>query len=194
MGVIVMKFGGTSLQDAGCLERAASIVAEQADSGPLVVVSAVGQVTRRLLACGKLAVAGADGAARDELSAIGALHHEILEGLGSGASAGDTHDALERHLTDLSAVIDTISAAAEYPPRSQDAVISFGELLSATLFTAAARAAGLSAGAEQGELGGFIEGETGDDPRVGDGGGAHCEHAGDVGPDLDLGRFEGGAE
>ncbi len=143
--MIVVKFGGTSVQDAGCLERAASIVARQADSRPLVVVSAVGHVTRRLLASGKLAAAGAAGAARDELSAIGALHHEILEGLGSGASAGDTHDALDRHLADLAAVIDTISAAADYPPRSQDAVISFGELLSTTLFTAAARAAGLTA-------------------------------------------------
>ncbi len=143
--MIVMKFGGTSVQDAGCLERAASIVAQQADSRPLVVVSAVGHVTRRLLASGKLAAAGAGGAARDELSAIGALHHEILEGLGSGASVGDAHDVLERHLADLSAVIDTISAAADYPPRSQDAVISFGELLSTTLFTAATRAAGLTA-------------------------------------------------
>ena len=145
MGVIVMKFGGTSVQDAGCLERAASIVARQVDSQPLVVVSAVGRMTRRLLASGRLAAAGEGVAAGDELGAIRALHHEILDGLGSGASVGGAHDALDTHLADLSRVIDRISAAADYPPRSQDAVISFGERLSTTLFTAAARAAGLAA-------------------------------------------------
>ena len=102
-------------------------------------------MTRRLLAFGRLAAAGEGFAAGDELGAIRALDHEILDGLGSGASVGGAHDALETHLADLSRVIDTISAAADYPPRSQDAVISFGEPLSTTLFTAAARAAGLAA-------------------------------------------------
>ena len=47
--MIVMKFGGTSVQDATAIRRVASIVTLRLAEQPLVVVSAMGGVTDKLV-------------------------------------------------------------------------------------------------------------------------------------------------
>ena len=42
---VVMKFGGTSIADAGCVRQVAKLIAERIDTGPLVVLSAMGKTT-----------------------------------------------------------------------------------------------------------------------------------------------------
>ena len=46
--MIVMKFGGTSVEDAAALQRLAAIVADRKAENPVVVVSAMAKVTDRL--------------------------------------------------------------------------------------------------------------------------------------------------
>jgi len=53
--MIVMKFGGTSVQDAKAIERAAAIVQERLPQKPVVVVSAMAKVTDQLLAMARAA-------------------------------------------------------------------------------------------------------------------------------------------
>ena len=51
--MIVMKFGGTSVEDAGAIERVCEIVRERTQQArAAVVVSALGGVTDELLAIG----------------------------------------------------------------------------------------------------------------------------------------------
>ena len=47
--MIVMKFGGTSVQDAPAIRNVISIVEKQRDETPLVVVSACAGVTNALI-------------------------------------------------------------------------------------------------------------------------------------------------
>ena len=47
--MIVMKFGGTSVQDAEAIDRAAQIVKERLPQRPVVVVSAMAKVTDQLV-------------------------------------------------------------------------------------------------------------------------------------------------
>src|SRR5579864_5809275 len=47
--MIVMKFGGTSVEDAKAIDRTASIVKGRAAKKPVVVVSAMAKVTDTLL-------------------------------------------------------------------------------------------------------------------------------------------------
>ena len=55
----IMKFGGTSVGDAACIRRVAEIVRSAAcDSDLVVVVSAMGGVTNRLLEAAMRAEAG----------------------------------------------------------------------------------------------------------------------------------------
>ena len=48
--MIVMKFGGTSVESAAAIERVASIVRTRLERRPVVVVSAMGRTTNKLLA------------------------------------------------------------------------------------------------------------------------------------------------
>src|SRR4029077_20529997 len=65
--MIVMKFGGTSVEDSSAIDRAAKIVAGRRDQLPVVVVSAMSKVTDQLLAAGQAAGSG-DPARALELS------------------------------------------------------------------------------------------------------------------------------
>ena len=54
--MIVMKFGGTSVESAEAIERVTGIVKSRLDRRPVVVVSAMGKTTNRLLKIANLAV------------------------------------------------------------------------------------------------------------------------------------------
>src|SRR2546429_2992896 len=56
--MIVMKFGGTSVEDAKAIERTAAIVKGRLSQKPVVVVSAMAKVTDQLLAMGRAAGSG----------------------------------------------------------------------------------------------------------------------------------------
>src|SRR5437764_9035521 len=66
--MIVMKFGGTSVQDAQAIDRIAGIVRERLHEKPVVVVSALAKITDQLLA-----MASAAGAA-DKTKALKLCH------------------------------------------------------------------------------------------------------------------------
>ena len=53
--MIIMKFGGTSVEDAAAIDRAACIVRERLPEKPVVVVSALAKVTDQLLAMARAA-------------------------------------------------------------------------------------------------------------------------------------------
>ena len=56
--MIVMKFGGTSVEDARAIERVAAIVKDRLPQKPVVVVSAMAKVTDTLLTMARAAGAG----------------------------------------------------------------------------------------------------------------------------------------
>ena len=56
--MIVMKFGGTSVESASAIERVAAVVKARAERRPIVVVSAMGKTTNKLLAIAQSAIEG----------------------------------------------------------------------------------------------------------------------------------------
>ena len=56
--MIVMKFGGTSVESAAAIERVAAIVGQREARRPVVVVSAMGKTTNKLLAIAAAAIEG----------------------------------------------------------------------------------------------------------------------------------------
>ena len=56
--MIVMKFGGTSVESAAAIERVAGIVKARLARKPVVVVSAMGKTTNKLLAIASAAIDG----------------------------------------------------------------------------------------------------------------------------------------
>ena len=56
--VVVMKFGGTSVEDASAVRRLVDIVESRLGAQPVVVVSALARVTDQLLEAGRAAAKG----------------------------------------------------------------------------------------------------------------------------------------
>ena len=85
--MIVMKFGGTSLESAEALARVASIVSTRRASSPFVVVSAMDKTTNELLSIGH---AAAEGSADDVRARVARLREYHLREAAPivGASGG----------------------------------------------------------------------------------------------------------
>ena len=123
--MIVMKFGGTSVESAEAIERVAGIVKSRLDRKPVVVVSAMGKTTNRLLKIADLAVSGQREEALRELVSLRDFH--LRE---SGMER-----TVDEHFQELSELAKGLAALGELTPRSIDAISSFGERLSSLIVT-----------------------------------------------------------
>jgi len=136
----VMKFGGTSIEDANALARVARIVGAQQESRPVIVVSAMSRVTDALLAEAHRAVEGDAGAASERIEEQLARHVQIAaQLLKSEQEIRAFQEAIERARRELADLFHTIAARLMPFPFLQDVVVSHGERLSATLLAAVLR-------------------------------------------------------
>ena len=142
--MIVMKFGGTSVESEEAVARVTKIVKTQESRQPVVVVSAMGKTTNKLLAAATEAAAGRRDQAValvDELRA-----HHLLHGLAlAGPFAADLDRHIRSHFDWLDELVKGLSVVGELSPRSMDAIASIGERLSSLVVSFAFRAAGLAA-------------------------------------------------
>ncbi len=136
----IMKFGGTSIEDADAFTRVARIVQMQQDTLLIVIVSAMSRVTDALLA-------GAQGAAEgDVYNAIKGVEEQLARHADIAAqqlkSTQEIHafqEAIERARRELSDLFHTIAARLMPFPFLQDVVVSHGERLSAALLAGVLR-------------------------------------------------------
>jgi aspartate kinase len=119
--MIVMKFGGTSVEDAATIDRSCRIVGERLSRRPFVVVSALGGATNGLLEAGSFAARGELGKAMTIADRLEYRHVELLP------SAAD-------HFIRLRELLKALAAIREFSPRTQDLVASYGEVLSSLIF------------------------------------------------------------
>src|SRR5579884_378544 len=140
--MIVMKFGGTSVESQQAIARVTSIVQAAVDRRPIVVVSAMGKTTNKLLQAASEAAAGRRDQALaivDELRAGHLLHGLAL----AGAAAADLDRYIRAHFDWLDELVKGLSVVGELSPRSMDAIASVGERLSSLVVTFAFQAAGI---------------------------------------------------
>ena len=141
--MIVMKFGGTSVEDATAIRRLVSIVQGQLERQPIVVVSAMSKVTNSLLDCARLTANGNESEMRILLDVISARHYAVADELALPNDKEDLHAALKNRFEDLLRTLDEIRRYGKVTPRLSDAVSANGELLSSLLVSAAFRQAGV---------------------------------------------------
>jgi aspartate kinase len=141
--MIVMKFGGTSVQDGAAIERAAGIVLGRLEQRPAVVVSAFAGVTDSLLTMSKDAASGQLPQALDLLWQIRQRHLGVLSSL---VSDDNRFAVRERtcQLTDaLQVELQGVATLGELSARTTDAILSIGELLSSAIVNAAFQSRGI---------------------------------------------------
>jgi len=135
--MIVMKFGGTSVQDAKAIERVASIVKTRVEQKPVVVVSAFAKVTDQLLAMARAAGTGDRDTALSLARALRERHYNTAGELLGTALFTQFHSDLGVYFEALEELLRGIAAVGELTPRTTDYVAAFGEILSSTIVTAA---------------------------------------------------------
>lgn len=143
---LVMKFGGTSVQDAAAIRRLAAIVEGHAARRPVVVVSALSRVTDELTALARAATDGAMTAEMEErVAALLDRHAREGAALLAGAEIEGLHEALGTARREIPTLLGIMAAHPGTRRPLRDELLSWGERLSSFLAAAALRAHGLRA-------------------------------------------------
>jgi aspartate kinase len=141
--MIVMKFGGTSVESAAAIRRVAELVRERLDRHPLVVVSAMGKTTNKLLASAAKAAAGQLDDARRDANALRAAHRTEAYALVPAGERPSVDTLLEEHFDELDTTLEKIAAAGQVTDLLWDEVSSYGERLSSAIVAMAFNATGI---------------------------------------------------
>ncbi len=140
MSLVVMKFGGTSVEDPAAIGRTAAIVAGRVASGkmPVVIVSAMAKVTDQLLRCATAAAQGDRTGALAISSRLRSRHRDT-----AAALVKDQNESvvlinwIDQKFDQLDEVLRGLAAILELTPRISDLIVSYGERLSSRMIAAA---------------------------------------------------------
>jgi aspartate kinase len=148
MSLVVMKFGGTSVEDPTAIARTASIVAGRVAAGksPVVVVSAMAKVTDQLLRVGTCAAAGDRTGSLAVSSRLRSRHRDTAAALIKDKTAAvELVNWIDQKFDQLDEVLRGLAAILELTPRISDLIVSYGERLSSRMIAAAFRERGINA-------------------------------------------------
>lgn len=133
----VMKFGGTSVGSVNSILNLKNIVEKAAESeNVIVVVSALGGITDKLLKTSQLAVNG-DKAFNKEFQEIVARHHDLIN---ATITCDKRRSALLKEvdmlLNELDNIYQGLALINNMTPKSEATIVSYGERISSRIVTA----------------------------------------------------------
>ncbi|PID98726.1 aspartate kinase [Candidatus Saccharibacteria bacterium] len=145
--MLVMKFGGTSVGNAERIGTVAKLVKSNQASRPVVVTSAMTQITNQLEEMARLATAqNRKRAIAAKLSALKTVHEEAIAGLKLEPTAeADLREIIQQKIAILDNILKSVTSLGELTPRGRDLILSFGERLSVHLVAAALNREGVPA-------------------------------------------------
>jgi aspartate kinase len=148
MKPVVMKFGGTSVEDAPAILNVAQIVQSRISRGqrPVVVVSALAKVTDQLLTAGKAAGRGDRNGALAISSRLRNRHCDTSAVLLPDHRRSPLQTWIQQEFESLDEILRGLSAVGELTARTNDLVVSFGERISSRLVAEVFAEQGMTAG------------------------------------------------
>ncbi len=141
--MIVMKFGGSSVESAAAITRVAGIVRAREERHPVVVVSAMGKTTNKLLAIAAAAIGGKREEYIRQLHDLRDYHSREARQIVPLSDRADLDRFLDEHFQELTELVKGLAVLGELTPRSIDAISSYGERLSSYIVTLAFRHFGM---------------------------------------------------
>jgi aspartate kinase len=136
--MIVMKFGGTSVEDSDAILRLIEIVKSEVGRKPIVVVSACAGVTNQLLKIAALSAEGKKDEANDLITATRVRHEKLVDDLIiSELPKNYLKGKISVYAHELKNLSQAISVLGEVSNRSRDAIASYGERLSSMIIAQA---------------------------------------------------------
>jgi aspartate kinase len=148
MNLVVMKFGGTSVEDPAAILRTAAIVQSRVAQGrnPVVVVSAMARVTDQLLRAAICAAQGDRTGALAISSRLRSRHRDTAAALVKNPEeAAALITLIDNKFDSLDEVLRGLAAILELTPRISDLIVSYGERISSQIVAAAFRERGIDA-------------------------------------------------
>jgi aspartate kinase len=144
--LVVMKFGGTSVEDAKAMDRTSAIVGGRRKKGleTIVVVSAMAKVTDQLLAAAAAAGRGDKSGAMAISARLRHRHIDTATELLDEQRFAALQTAIHMEFDALDDLLRGIAAVGELTARTSDLVVSFGERLSSRMVAAAFDQRGLN--------------------------------------------------
>ena len=131
----VMKFGGTSVGSVESILNVKEII-ERQEEPVIVVVSALGGITDKLIKTSLMAVEG-DCAYQQSYEEIKSRHEEMIEGI---IPAGEKRERLlatvSGLLDELRSIYQGVYLIHDLSPKTQAAIVSYGERLSSQIVAA----------------------------------------------------------
>jgi aspartate kinase len=145
MSLVVMKFGGTSVEDPAAINRTAAIVAGRLalGSSPVVVVSAMAKVTDQLLRAAAAAAQGDRTGALAISSRLRSRHRDTAFALVK--ESAQLINLVDQRFDSLDEILRGLAAILELTPRISDLIVSYGEQLSSRIVAATFRERGMAA-------------------------------------------------
>ncbi len=144
--MIVMKFGGTSNQDAAAMNNVISIVQSHLSEQPVVVISAIARATNDLEQAARTAAQGNAKDAKGILSILLGRHNTIARQLVTARPAvEELKNAFTQYHLELNQLVDGVAILKELTPRTMDAFCSYGERLSSRIVAAGLQRDGIGA-------------------------------------------------
>lgn len=143
--MIVMKFGGSSIKSEDDIHRIINIIGQHRDEMPIVVISALYQVTNRLERIAALAAMKKTDSARTTSHELFEEHLGIADRSLSRQRKKPFFDETKIYKEQIDHLIDGLSLVGEVTGRTIDQFSSYGERLASQLFALMMQESGLPA-------------------------------------------------
>ncbi len=138
----VLKFGGTSVGSVQSILSLKSIVEKEAKHGPVVVVvSALGGITDKLLATSQQALKGED-TWKSEYDALVDRHHQMIDTIITDTkSREELFNTVDPLFEQLKSILFGVYLVHDLSQKTQNAIVSYGERLSSYIVATLIRGA-----------------------------------------------------
>jgi len=132
----VLKFGGTSVANAENINKAIDIIQNEGKAEKTIaVISALGGVTDSLLQSGQQAASGNEGY-KDLLKGIEQRHLECVKALIPVTQQSSILSWVKQRCNEIEDICNGVFLLGEISARTQDRIMSYGELLSSRIVSA----------------------------------------------------------
>lgn len=140
--MIVMKFGGTSVGSAEAIRRVSNIIKTRLQKKPIIVVSAVGGITDKLVKLAKIAGKGEKENVDILLAEIIEKHQQIIKDLLIDKDV-KLNGIINKGISELKAAVENILKEKSLNNQFYDSVICMGEFFSVNILVAFLNSTGI---------------------------------------------------
>lgn len=141
--MIVLKFGGTSVASIPKIDQALTIAEKSLDQCPVLVSSAMGDTTDLLVDITGSATTGNREATKRSLDTIRETHLQAAKAIESEELRKSCESDIQNYIREIESLATGVSLIQECSPRTQDAILAFGELMSTRIIAARAMDRGI---------------------------------------------------